>query len=315
MMSPYESDPDKIPPTDRYADVPLYGRYFPRPTDFRPDAKHVNSATPEALKYWSTVLEQCTEQNRIYENDDGGRDVFALGSVIIKSSHLKSTLEGRRSGRDYSYADANEVEAIPLAKNVLDDIKVPQVYFADKVNPTRLVEYVADCHVSDCCKQINGRDIFVQERIPGVGLNIAWQYISQSQKASFKEQARQMLQKLRTITPSREVGRRSYIVPDPDPVQHRGIQEVEEEIITSDDGKDPDLSFMHNDVSLSNCIVDNDKIVGLVDWEMAGFFGWNTAATIHVRIRTPKRENFASLDLPEETLNDILFWNDLYHVE
>ena len=135
-MNPYESDPDKIPSTDRYADVPLYGRYYPRSTDFKPDAKHINRTTPESLDYWSTVLAQCTEANRIYENDEGGRDVFALGSVIIKSSHLKGTLEGRRSHRDYSYADANEVEAIGLAKEILGDIKVPQVYFASKVPST-----------------------------------------------------------------------------------------------------------------------------------------------------------------------------------
>ena len=133
-MNPYEARPDKIPSTDRYADEPLYGRYFPSPTDFRPDTKHVNSATPESLEYWSTVLQSCTESNRIYENQDGGRDVFALGSVIIKSGHLKNTLEGRKSYRDYSYADANEVKAITLAKQVLDSVKVPQVYFAAKVN-------------------------------------------------------------------------------------------------------------------------------------------------------------------------------------
>ena len=124
-----------------------------------------------------------------------------------------------------------------------------------------------------------------------------------------------MLQKLSTVKPPSEISRRTYIVPDPDPVQHRGIQEVEKDIIMVDNEEDTDLSFMHNDVSLSNCIVDNDKIVGLIDWEMAGFFGWKTAASIHVQIRTPKRENFAALNLPEEMLRDILFWNDLYDVE
>jgi len=132
-MNPYEANPENIPPTDRYADVPLYGRYLPHPTDFTPDAKHINCTTPEALEYWSTVLKKCTESNRIYENQDGGRDVFALGSVIIKSSHLKGTLQGRRSHRDYSYADANEVEAITLARKVLDSTRVPRVYFAAKV--------------------------------------------------------------------------------------------------------------------------------------------------------------------------------------
>ncbi|XXH04199.1 hypothetical protein Hte_010613 [Hypoxylon texense] len=68
MMNPYESDPAKIPAGDLYANVPFYGRYFPRPADFGPDEKHVNSTTPESLSYWSTVLAQCTELNRIYEN-------------------------------------------------------------------------------------------------------------------------------------------------------------------------------------------------------------------------------------------------------
>lgn len=69
---------------------------------------------------------------------------------------------------------------------------------------------------------------------------------------------------------------------------------------------------MHNDVSLSNIIVDADEVVGLVDWEMAGFFGWKRARDVHVGIRMPKRENFARVDLEEEVLEDILFWNDLY---
>jgi hypothetical protein len=93
----------------------------------------MNSTTTDSISYWSKVLEKCTASNRIYENQDGGRDVFALGSVIIKSSHLKITLEGRRSHRDYSYADANELKAIALAKKVLDGVKVPRAYFAAKV--------------------------------------------------------------------------------------------------------------------------------------------------------------------------------------
>lgn len=75
----------------------------------------------------------CDADTRIYENQDGGRDVFALGSVIIKSSHLKSTLEGRRACRDYSFADANEVKATALVRDVLLDVAVPEILFADKV--------------------------------------------------------------------------------------------------------------------------------------------------------------------------------------
>lgn len=114
-------------------DVPLYGRYLPRPIDFIPDAKHIDCTTPESLEYWSTVLKKCTESNRIYESEEGGRDVFAVGGVIIKSSHLKETLHGRRSHRNYSYADANEEQAIALAQKVLGDVRVPQIYFVAQV--------------------------------------------------------------------------------------------------------------------------------------------------------------------------------------
>ena len=70
---------------------------------------------------------------------------------------------------------------------------------------------------------------------------------------------------------------------------------------------------MHNDLSMSNFIVDNDKIVGLVDWEMAGYFGWKTAGEIHLQVRSPKRESYAGLDyLKEDFFDDLLFWHDLY---
>jgi aminoglycoside phosphotransferase len=79
-----------------------------------------------------------------------------------------------------------------------------------------------------------------------------------------------MLQELASLHSPAKISHRSYIVPDSDPVEHRGIQEIERDIIFAEDTKDLNLSFMHNDVSLSNCIVDNDKIAGLIDWEMAG---------------------------------------------
>lgn len=122
-MNPYETDPDHIPSTDLYADVPLYGRYTPKPDDFQVDLQHINSQ-----EYWASVIEICNESVRIYPADEGGRDAFALGSVI-KSSHLHDTQE-----IDYSYADANEVGAIAIAKDIFKDtIRVPEIYFAGKV--------------------------------------------------------------------------------------------------------------------------------------------------------------------------------------
>lgn len=292
-MNPYETDPAKIPTNDQYFDVPLYGRYFPASDEFQPDPDYTNSDSEDSLKYWASVLDLCNTSNRLYEGLEGGRDVFALGSVIIKSNHLHARLQGRRASRDFSYADANEVKATDLARTVLKDVKVPIIYFAGK---------------------INGRDVLVQERIAGVSLNIAWQYISATQKQRFKDEARDTLRILSKIKPSSSSTTRSYIVEDVDPQAHRGIQELEYDIIFGEDNRDPDLSFMHNDFTPSNCIVNNDKIVGLIDWEMAGYFGWKTAAQVHVKIRPPQRESFAALNLSEDVLNDILFWNDLYEV-
>lgn len=123
-MNPYETNPDHIPSTDLYADVPLYGRYTPKPDDFQVDLQQTNFQS-----YWASVIELCNESVRIYPADEGGRDVFALGSVIVKSSHLHDTQE-----IDYSYADANEVRAFAIAKDLFKDIiRVPDIYFAGKV--------------------------------------------------------------------------------------------------------------------------------------------------------------------------------------
>ena len=131
-MNPYEADPDKISTSDRHIKSPFYGRYLPQPDDFQPDPKHINSTSSESIKYWTTVLEQCDESNRLYENYEGNRDVFALGSVIVKSSHLLE-VPGGRECRDYSLVDANEVQAIALARKVLGDVRVPEICFAAKV--------------------------------------------------------------------------------------------------------------------------------------------------------------------------------------
>ncbi len=89
----------------------------------------------QSVQYWESALQLCTPDVRIYDNEDGGRDVFALGRVIIKSSHLKHILQGRRSERDYSFADANEVRAVAQVADVLKDtgIQVPHIFFAGKV--------------------------------------------------------------------------------------------------------------------------------------------------------------------------------------
>ncbi|KAK4146184.1 kinase-like domain protein [Dichotomopilus funicola] len=249
-MNPYVANPDNIPATDRYADVPFYGRYFPRKDDFRVDPQHASVVAP------------CNGSVRIYPADEGGRDVFALGSVIVKSSHLHSPGNGQHTEIDYPYADANELRAVDIAKGVLKDVRVPEMFFAGK--------------------------------------------------EAFKQQAREILRQLHAVKPTDGRLVRSHIVPDPNILSNGRIHPLEGDILFPNTNNDPDMGFMHNDFTESNCIVDNDRIVGLIDWEMASFFGWKTAGEVHRRIRTPQREHLVNANLSEERLQEIMFWNDLY---
>ncbi|KAJ5540692.1 hypothetical protein N7494_005768 [Penicillium frequentans] len=65
---------------------------------------------------------------------EGGHDVLALGTVIVTSSHLHARKGGFRE-IDYSFAEANEAQAVALAKIVLKDVIVPEIYFASNAIP------------------------------------------------------------------------------------------------------------------------------------------------------------------------------------
>lgn len=154
--------------------------------------------------------------------------------------------------------------------------------------------------------------MLIQERLPGVGLCVAWPYLSIEQRNSYKEQARKILHQLHSIKPPEKLQARSHVVPDPNILTNGRINPLEGEILFSGINHDSDMSFMHNDLTESNCIVNDGRIVGLIDWEMAGFFGWKAAGEVHRRIRTPQREHFVDANLSEEKLQDMMFWKDLY---
>lgn len=153
----------------------------------------------------------------------------------------------------------------------------------------------------------------MQQRLPGVALTVAWQYLSHDKKTAFKQQARSILHQLYAVKPldGRPVG--SHVVQDPDAANNGHITTTEADILFSNAAASPGiLGLAHNDLTESNIIVDKDKITGIIDWEMAGFFSWDSAVEVHRRIRTAQRESFAHLNLSEETMCDITFWNDLY---
>ena len=93
-------------------------------------------------------------------------------------------------------------------------------------------------------------------------------------KGAIQKPGAEILGKLQSVKPqiSAENGP-SNVIPDPDLVSNRGIQEPERDIIFSNDAVARgqwDWALTHNDLTQSNCIVNNGKIVAVVDWEMAG---------------------------------------------
>lgn len=119
--------------------------------------------------------------------------------------------------------------------------------------------------------------MLVQERLPGVCLNVALPYLSEDQKKSFKLQAWEILGQLHAIKAPINHQTRDHIVADPN-IQTNGRLNPKEAHILFSANIDQDMSFMHNDFTPSNCIVTDDKIVGLIDREMAGYLGWRSSS-------------------------------------
>ncbi|KAL1627184.1 hypothetical protein SLS56_006522 [Neofusicoccum ribis] len=261
-----------------------------------------------------------------------GRWIFAVGGAVVKTNHLAPA--GRRR-RDYAGVDRNEVEAL-----------------------------------------LDG-DVLIQQRLPGVSLEVAWPYLSPAQKTSFKAQARAFLTALLAVGPSPS-GKRQYVVDDYNAIWARALTPRERRLllppapapaqqgrvgvgwakrkdsavsasslssaarfgrssgggggggggggvfddssggddeINADAETDKDTRFTHNDMSTGNIIVDGDRIVGVVDWEHAGFLGWRTAALIHREIRAPLEEMYERGEWSEEEWADLFAWKDLYEVD
>jgi len=163
--------------------------------------------------------------------------------------------------------------------------------------------------------------VIVESRIPGVALNVAWPYLTQADKASFKEQARKIVRLLDEQVPqpstmiAAAMPSPSFVAADLNPLGSKRLTDFEYALLfgeTDDAGKATRLGFAHNDLSESNIIVQDGKIVGLVDWEVAGFFGLARAGKVHALCRTRKPGDFKNTSFSEEKIADLTFWNDLY---
>ncbi|OAL75138.1 hypothetical protein A7D00_0736 [Trichophyton violaceum] len=249
--------------------------------NFCPDARHILSSSPESIKYWEAILDRCNTSTRITKPHIGQRDVFVVGNITIKSDHLDPG-----GGSGYHLLDANEVAAVKLVKDAIPDIQVPQTYFNSK---------------------IRGHDILIQSRIPGRPLSEIWPLLTTPQKESFKSQARDIILKLRRITPLTLKYPR-YFVAGSEKESQRKLSAEEVHSLSPTDTCE-DLGVAHNDMIMSNITVDNDRIVGLIGWSNAGYFNWRTVSRIHAKVRCVDPKTNAPI--PEYHEPEVP-WHDLY---
>ncbi|KAL1640035.1 COMPASS (complex proteins associated with Set1p) component [Diplodia intermedia] len=348
-INPFETDPSRLPLDDPFRDLPHYGRYAPSPADFQPCASHILSTKPASIRYWEDVLTtHCNADTLMLSPVDDaepdnntssssvalGRWIFAVGGCIIKTNHLAPPTRRRR---DYSRVDANEVAALALVrKHVVDaggseaeGVRVPRVYFAGR---------------------LLGGDVLVQERLPGVSLEVAWRYLDAGAKKALRGR-----QKVKSFAGARagigwgngggvsaaapgkrkdsglDDGDDDYASSSPRLNSHTRNTTV---FLDDDDDPDPDTTtpysldhpdrdtrFAHNDLSTSNIIIvdggdpatGRPSVVGIVDWEHAGWIGWRTTAAVHRELRAPlpdmyDRDEFGS----EAEWRDFFMWKGLY---
>ena len=280
--NPYETNPEKIPGDDPFlAQSARYGRYTPHPHDFTPHHTHWYHSDPDANAFWHEVAQKfCTPENSL--NVSGSREAFAAGSVIIRVD--RESAEGAAAER-YSCVNANELSSARKVEEPLKGIgvAVPVIYF---------------------CGTIEGRNVTVESRIPGVSLDVAWRYLTTEQIDVLKNQCRQILQHLEAIDPS--LDEPSYVCRGLNSQTPPSGHDQERDILFSGKDSDEELRFTHNDLAPANIIVRDDRIVGITGWRQSGYFGTVRSGKVHKLLRdmgpSQQNEKGASwMDLYDET--------------
>jgi COMPASS component SPP1 len=291
-MNPYEADPTRVPKKDPYLSrSPHYGRYVPRADDFVPRSTGWHSAAQsddDSAAYWKEIVDRhCTPQNSL--NAAGSsQKVYSVGKVIVRMDHGRSDEEGPAIEKYAAALNANELTASRKAEEALKDLQVavPTILF---------------------CGMIDGNNVVVETRIPGVSLEVAWNYLSESLKQDFKRQCQRVLQRLATVDEFPLAP--SYMCRDLNTIAQPDVPDVERDILFAPREGDEELCFVHNDMVRPNIIVDDDRVVGILGWRQSGFFGHDRAQRIHRLLRIPERSHiFAS---GERSTHDQA-WADLY---
>lgn len=263
-MNPYETDPDKIPEGDPYlARSPHYGRYHPLPEDFTPQHNYWYQSEPESTAYWKEIVgKYCIPENSI--QIVGNREAFVAGTVIIRvdNENATGTVEAL-----YSCLNANELGAARKAEETLRDldIAVPVIYF---------------------CGTVDGKNVTVESRIPGISLDVAWRYLTPEQRQNFKEQCRNVIKNLQMVDSSSDGP--SYVCRGLNLQTQPQTQQLERDILFENNKEGEDFCLVHNDMVRSNIVVKDDRIVGILGWRQCGYFGLNRARKVHRQLRTPE---------------------------
>ena len=290
-MNPYETDFQRIPKDDAYISrSPHYGRYAPRDDDFRPRYDHWYQPEPEVTAYWEEfVRNSWTAENCL--NVPGTREAFAVGSVVIR---VDQESVDDASAERYSCANANELSSAKKAEDVLREagVSVPVIYF---------------------CGVVDGKNVTVESRIPGVSLEVAWKYLTARQVASIKNQCRHIIQRLAAV--DRTSDSPSYVFNGFNSLLPPDVPEQEKKILFREKGEDDTLCLVHNDMVRSSIVVKDDRVMGITSWRQCGFFGLDRAAKVHRAFRLPEISYIGdSADAAEGGRSWVDLYNDLSEV-
>ncbi|OJJ85485.1 putative PHD transcription factor [Aspergillus glaucus CBS 516.65] len=283
--NPYETHATRIPKDDPYISrSPQYGRYAPRDDDFKPRYDRWYLSEPEVNSYWEKVVRNtCVQENSL--NDPRTQDAFASGSVVIRVDE-----EGvdDSSAERYSYVNANEISSARKAEDALKEIgiAVPVIYF---------------------CGVVDGKNVTVESRVPGVSLEVAWRYLAREQIDKLKQQCRRIIQRLAAVDSASDgpsyvcSGLNSHLPPD--------VSEQEKKILFKEKAEQDTLYLTHNDLVRSNIIVKDDQVVGVLGWRQCGLFGLDRAARVHKVFRVPE---ISYLSGDGDDADGAMAWADLY---
>lgn len=156
--------------------------------------------------------------------------------------------------------------------------------------------------------------VLVVERVEGVDLDLCWGFLSEAQKRGFKEQMRAFVREMRSIPEGLSRGLQGEL-------ERGGMlrcthdAEEYEKLMGAEAVRKGDWVFMHNDLNRDNIIVKDDRVVAVVDWELAGRFSFEGVRWVHEHLRPPRRREYDRDEMTAEEWDDLFSREDLYHID